>query len=488
VSTVQNVRRLRFIVPVLALVLAASLAGCGGGAGSSQGGGPPESSGYVPAGAPVYLYLNSDTGGSQWQTLDSLSKKFPNRQQLLAQIQSALQKHGIDWNSDVKPALGPEIGVGVLALGQATQAVGLTQPQDDAKFQALIKKLDASDPTSGATLVQKVGDWTAISNKQSSIDAAKQAHDGTSLADSSTFQSAMSELPDDALAKVYVDGAALTTALKQTAQGGSLSTLTGVPTWIAASLEAKDDGLALTAISTGQNQASVASYKPSLPDEIPAGAVLCISFSNLEDSINKLGTNPMVQSYLGRLESALGVTLDQVAALFRGEGAIYVRAGTPLPEVTIVLNQSNPLGAMATVDRLAKNASQGNVQTTVVDGVPTRRIQVSQFSLYYATFDGKLVITDSPTGISGLKDGGQKLSDDEVFKDAKSAAGMPDETKGFVYVNVKDAAPMVEGLSALGGSGIPPDVSANLEHVRSFLAYGSGSGDENRLDAFLQIR
>ena len=57
---------------------------------------------------------------------------------------------------------------------------------------------------------------------------------------------------------------------------------------------------------------------------------------------------------------------------------------------------------------------------------------------------------------------------------------MPDETKGFVYVNVKDLAPMIEGLSALGGSGIPPNVSANLEHVRSFLAYGSGSGDENR--------
>ena len=130
---------------------------------------------------------------------------------------------------------------------------------------------------------------------------------------------------------------------------------------------------------------------------------------------------------------------------------------------------------MATVDKLATSASHGNVQTTVVDGVPTEAASRSRSSrIYYATFDGKLVITDSPTGISGLKDGGQKLSDDQVFKDAKSAAGMPDETKGFVYVNVKDAAPMVEGLSALGGSGIPPDVSANLEHVRSFLAYGSG--------------
>ena len=488
-STVLKVRRLRFAVPV-AVLLAVLLAGCGGGSGvgSSQGGGPPDSSSLVPAGAPAYLYLNSDTGGSQWQTLDSLSKKFPNRQQLLAQLQSSLQKQGIDWNTDVKPALGPEIGLGVLVLGPATQAVGLTQPKDEAKFEALIKKLDASDPTSGATLVQKVGDWTAISNKQSSIDAAKQANDGTSLADDSTFQSAMSELPDDALAKVYVDGAALANALKQTAQGGSFSTFAGVPDWAAASLQAKDDGLALTAISKGQNQASLPSYKASLLDEIPSGALVCISFSSTEDSIRQLAANPAVQSYLGQIESALGVTLEQVAALFGGEGAIYVRAGTPLPEVTIVLNQSNPAAALATVDKLARSVSKGNVQTTVVDGVPARRVQVSQFSVYYALLGSKLVITDSPTGISGLKDGGQKLSDDQVFKDAKSAAGMPDETKGFVYVNVKDTAPMVEGLSALGGSGIPPDVSANLEHVRSFLAYGSGSGDENRFDAFLEIR
>ena len=195
-----------------------------------------------------------------------------------------------------------------------------------------------------------------------------------------------------------------------------------------------------------------------------------------------------MQSYLGQIESALGVTLDQLAALFRGEGAIYVRAGTPLPEVTIVLNESNPVGAMATVDRLAKSVSHGNVQTTVVDGVPDPARPGLAVLALLRHLRGKLVITDSPTGISGLKDGGQKLSDDQVFKDAKSAAGMPDETKGFVYVNVKDAAPMVEGLSALGGGGIPPDVSANLEHVRSFLAYGSGSGDENRFDAFLEIR
>jgi hypothetical protein len=490
------VRRSRLLLGVLGLLIAVLAAGCGGGGStaSSSGGGPPPSSDFVPVGAPAYVYVNSDTGGSQWQKLDALSKKFPDRQKLLQQIQSSLTKQGVDWKTDVEPALGPEVGIGVLNLSSAsqaaaaaTQAVGVTQPKDDAKFAALVKKLDASDPSSPATIVQKIGDWTAISDKQSSIDQANAAHDGTSLADSSTFQSAMSELPDDALAKVYVNGQALTKALKSSGAGSSLSTI-GTPDWVAAAVEAKDDGVALSAITKGGQQTQLSSYKASLLDDIPSGALLCVSFFNIESSIKKLGTNPSVQAYLGQLESALGVSLEQVAALFRDEGAIYVRAGTPLPEVTIVLKQSNPIGALATVDKLARSASQGNVSTTVVDGVPTRRVQVSQFSLYYAAFDGKLVITDSPTGISGLKDGGQKLSDDQVFKDAQSAAGMPDETKGFVYVNVKDTAPLVEGLSSLGGGGIPPDVSANLEHVHSFLAYATGSGDENRVDAFLEIR
>jgi hypothetical protein len=490
------VRRTRLVLVALALLVSALLAGCGGGGGgsgaSSSGGGTPDSSDFVPAGAPAYVYVNSDTGGDQWSTLDSLSKKFPNRQQLLTQIKTAMQQEGVDWETDVKPALGPEIGVGVLAIAGGGSAVGLMQPKDDAKFQALVKKLDSSDPTGGPTVTRKIDGWTALSDKASSIDAAAKAHDGASLADDSTFQSAMSELPDDALAKFYVDGQALKNALQNSAGGSSFSTFSGTPRFIAGALEAKDDGIAFSAVAKGGQQPETASYKPTLLDQIPSGALACVSFDNLGKSIDQLASNPVVQRYVGTIEQSFGVTLEQVADLFRGEGALYVRQGTPLPEITLALTTTDEQGVLATLDKLAERAAtglNGRVERTTIDGVAARRIALQQFALYYGAFDGKLVITDSPTGISGLKDGGDKLSDDPVFKDAKSAAGMPDETKGFIYVNVKDTVPLVENLAALaGGGGVPPDVSANLEHVRSFLAYASGSGDENRVDAFLQIR
>jgi hypothetical protein len=496
VSILWSVRRSRLLLGGLALVIALLVTGCGGGGGGSgasvSGGGTPESAGFVPAGAAAYVYANTDFGGDQWQTLDALSKKFPNRQQLLTQIQSALQKHGLDWNTDVKPALGPDLGLAVLSLATSPSPLAVTKPQDRAKLTALLAKLQASDPNAKPLLAETIDDWVGISDRQASLDAARAAHAGDSLADSSTFQGAMSELPDDALAKAYVDGVALNRALRASGKGSSLSTLTGVPAWIAASLVAKDNGIALAAISKGQNQAAPTSFKATLLDKVPSGALVYGGFDNLASAIDQLAQNPSVQSYLGQVEQSFGVTVAQLAALFKGEGAIYARPGTPIPEATIALKVDDEQTALATLDKLAARAAEGlhgQVQHQTIDGVEARRIQLPQFAIYYAAFDGLLVVTDSPTGITGLKDGGQKMSDDPVFKDVKDAAGMPDETKGFLYVNVKDTVPLVEGLSALGGGGqIPPDVSANLEHVRAFLAYGSGSGDENRLDAFLQVQ
>ena len=492
-----SVRRSRLLLGGLALILAVLVAGCGGGGGSSgassSGGGPPESAGFVPAGASAYVYANTDFGGDQWQKLDALSKKFPNRQQLIAQIQSALQKQGLDWNADVKPAFGPDLGLAVLSLATNASPLGVTKPQDEAKLKALLAKLQASDPSGKPPLTETIDGWTVISDRQASLDAAKAAHAGDSLADNSSFQTAMSDLPDDALAKAYVDGVALNRALRQSAQGSSLSTLTGVPEWIAASLEAKDDGLALSAISKGQNQAAPTSFKATLLDRVPSGALVYVGFDNLAQAIDQIAQNPAVQSYLGTVEQSFGVTLEQIGALFKGEGAIYARPGTPIPEATIALKVDDQQQALATLDKLAARAGEGlhgKVEHQTIDGVDARRLQLSQFAIYYAAFDGLLVITDSPTGITGLKDGGQKMSDDPVFTDVKDAAGMPGETKGFIYVNVKDTVPLVETLSAFGGGGgtIPPDVSSNLEHLRSFLAYASGSGDENRLDAFLQVQ
>ena len=90
-----------------------------------------------------------------------------------------------------------------------------------------------------------------------------------------------------------------------------------------------------------------------------------------------------------------------------------------------------PLRRRSTSSRNARRRTARRSETTTVDGVPTKRIQVCAVSIYYAVVDGKLVITDASAGSAASSGGGRKLADDPVFKDATSAAGMPDETDGL---------------------------------------------------------
>jgi hypothetical protein len=111
-----------------------------------------------------------------------------------------------------------------------------------------------------------------------------------------------------------------------------------------------------------------------------------------------------------------------------------------------------------------------------------------RFSIFYAAFDGKLVVTSSQTGITALRESGARLASDSAFKDATSSAGMPSSNSGFVYVNLKDSIPAIESLAQLSGQTIPSSVGGNLSPLRAFVAYGRSSGSEASFTAFLQVK
>jgi hypothetical protein len=157
-----------------------------------------------------------------------------------------------------------------------------------------------------------------------------------------------------------------------------------------------------------------------------------------------------------------------------------------------VLESSDEQKAMGTIDKLftslGATAMTQPCPTTDQGGVTMKCVTISSLAVHYGASDGKLFITTGPSAVSEYKSSGNKLADDTDFKDAKAAAGMPDSTGGFVYVNLKDTIPMIETLAGLGGSKVPPDVSANLDPLRSLLAWGAGSGDTRTFDVFLEIK
>ena len=64
---------------------------------------------------------------------------------------------------------------------------------------------------------------------------------------------------------------------------------------------------------------------------------------------------------------------------------------------------------------------------------------------------------------------------------------MPDQTSGFLYVNLKDSISLVEGLARLGGSTLPAEVVDNLRPPRTFIAWATLGETESSLTAFLEI-
>ena len=115
-------------------------------------------------------------------------------------LSDALGEAGLNWDDDVAPALGPELVV-VLPGGSA-QPVGLTQPDDEAKLEALLAKSDEK------LVSREVEGWTAIAESEAALDAYEKSLDEGLLSEQAAFTEAMAGLPEDALARFYVNGTA----------------------------------------------------------------------------------------------------------------------------------------------------------------------------------------------------------------------------------------------------------------------------------------
>src|SRR5919108_4002624 len=87
-----SMSRLAGLLAVLALVLA----GCGGttsdiGTGASD---------LVPGSAAAFIAVDTDPESSQWQTVDALANKFPDKQKGIDALKREMRKDKVDWDKD----------------------------------------------------------------------------------------------------------------------------------------------------------------------------------------------------------------------------------------------------------------------------------------------------------------------------------------------------------------------------------------------------
>lgn len=389
----------------------------------------------APANAAAFVAIDSDLGSSQWQAVDSLLAKAG----VLTQLQQGFeQQTGLSW-SDLQAAVGSEVDLVVLPGGAKPQLVLLTQPGDAAKLDALLAK-------AGSKVVSaQVNGWTAVSDAQTALDAVTGA--SQHLAGDATYQAATAKLSAGAFAQIYANGA----------EAGQLTSPLGLgPThlvWAAADVVASDGGVKLDGyLESDGTQPATQPYSAQLLDRIPSGALLAADFqAGHESDAAATSSNPLVQA-LGKLGRTLG-----------GETALYVTPSLPFPAVTLVTQASDPQAVLAAV---------GGAFGSYLHGL----------TLSHETVGGDLVVSTSQAAIDAFKGGGAKLSGDAAFQAAQAAAGMPAQTTGFVYVDLKDALPYVQSLLPGGGQ-------TSLGALGSFLAYGTGtSGDVSTFAAFLGVR
>ena len=456
------------------------LTGCAG-AKSGETGQIPESASLAPADALAYATVTTDEGSEQWQKAASLLERVPGlRDGLTSSVASGLRDQGVDWSADVRPALGPEL---VVVATAERQPIILVQPQDEAKLEAL---LDKTDPT---YVRGTVDDWEAVAQSQSALAAYRAALRSGSLEGVARFTDGFAALPADSLARVWLDTARLSKELGQVVEQASSEVDLGLD-WLAASLSARDDGLLLTLAMRTPGEGDTR-YEPELFADIPADAVAALSFGGTQGLLDRVQGNVPVDQLSKQVERFTGVPLERLVDSLRGEGALYVRKGSKLPEVTLVLAPADPDKTWATLNDLARKlAEQANGSVTVhtEDGREVRRVALGDFTVSFARLDEKTVIvTTGQDGIRTFASDGAKLVDSEAFTRAAEAIDMApgERTRGFVYVDVDGVLPLVEAAS--GASEVPADVKDVLSSLDSFVLQGTGEGDVAQLQGFLRL-
>ena len=480
--------KLKIITLGLLASLALLSAGCGGATTSSSS---PAGASLVRPDALAFVSIDSDLGSDQWKQIDTLSKKFPGRDLALSKLKQSFAKEQIDYNRDVEPALGSEVDV-VFASGATpddTAVVGLTKPKDAGKFKDLVKKLDATDTTGSPSVVRELSDgWYAIGDSNAQIDQVLKTGD-KSLADESAYNDANGKLPSSALAKAYVNGPKLGELIHKYSEGkgsGLAEATSGLDKldFVSASLSAESDGLQMHGAAQGSGAGELAGsgdYNSALLGETPGDALAFLTFR----TGNALGS--ALLSAEAPLEYALGVSVQELVQLFANESALYVRPGAVIPEVTLILQPKSTSTALATLDKLARRIARLGGGTLKGAGVE-KTIDFGAVAVHYGAKGDKVVITNAPTGVAQVGSSSNKLPDSADFKEAKSAAGLPDSNGGFMYIDLKNAIPLIEGFAGLAGENLPSTVTENLRPLRSFLAWSEGSGNTRTFDLFLEIK
>ena len=480
---------------LLCAFAAFAAAGCGGGGtGTAVSSGAAE---IVPENVAAYVTIDTDFDSAAWNRAQALLDRFPDKDDLLRELRKSFEDEGLSWERDVKPALGDEVDFAWIDFEDGgNRFVGVTKPKNVDKFNSMLES--GSDPAAH----EQIDGWTVFAEHQDEIDRFKQARDDEgSLEDDSVYSDATDGLPEDAIATAFVRGSNIQSRLDRAignagGPSGTTADQFGTLDAIGAAVTPESDGIRLDAALNGDLDLGGGDYRAELPDAVPAGAIMYLSFRNvgarLHDLIEAYGRlQPNFDQQRSQVETALGMRLDDVLDLLRGEGA-FALYPTPngAPTVLFAVRVDDEDKARRLIDKsaaLTQLGGSGEVRHIEIGSISATEFVVSGTTVYAAVSEGKLIVASARVALEGMGSDAKKLSDDSVYTAALEGASMPDETGGFLYLNLRTGLNWGFSYAEDQGSTIPEAWRNNLAPLRGLLLYSAKEGDSFKFSGFLGI-
>jgi hypothetical protein len=497
-------------------------------------GGPGSPASFVPADAPVYIDATTDDAGEQWGQALALANRFPAFQGLVADAEQELADEDITFD-DLRGVAGDRAAFAFLRLPDTEGQEGATPAETEDPFLAVVE-LEPGQGDAALDLFRKNeagldtpkgehagvdyyfnGDDTAVAVKddtlivasgEADLFAALDARDsGDGLSGVDRFKQTLDGLPTDTAATVYLDVASLFKALSaETPELEDLG-LAGIGENAAVGIgaQAEGEGVRLTGVAPNvPSGGGAGGFSPTLLDKVPDTAIAYLGFQDPASAIATgfgdaqgeaaEGLKQQVEFFSGQLQAALGVSTDDLAALFGGEAGVAVLPGGEFPGVVIMLKVDDAARAQRTLDKLrtgipqilgATGAGAGGRfrQVPLENGVKGWELPIMPgLSATYGIEGDVVYIGTSSEAIVQVQSPEKKLTDSARFTAATS--GLPDSLNGMVYIDAQQL------IGALRDAGIldelPTEIAENLGPLGGIAAWDV-PGDPPKFQAFVGV-
>jgi len=499
----------RAAIVLAALVTLLLLAGCGGGSGSND-----ELASLAPANAPVYVESVVRPEGAQRDAIDSLASRVGGIDDpgaaIVEQLDLLLSESRTDttYEDDIAPWLGERGALFVGSFGANPPFAAMFESTNTGATEDFLKKAAASSPgtkqetydgvpyyssgsgESGPVAIGVVGDFL-VAGTLGGFKASVDASQGDSLADSSSFASATSSVPDDNLGLGYVDGeqagkalsALPTDPLQATVVRSALQTLANGPVAFAVSATA-DTAAVDVSLPTGV----VAQLDGGeLVGQSPADAWLSVGFQNVGGVLgNVLGAAQAlrISALEDRIKSLTGVDpKDALSWMHNGHGFV---GGTSKKTIAIggVVGSTDPNASSKAVDSFRKRFGQdadaklGPPPHGADEGFSASAPESNQ-AIQVGQFGDQVVAALGPgQPAEDALNPRQPLADDPTFQGGIDALGSDSSPLAFVSLT-----PFFT-VAEKGGSASDPNYVAAKPYLRKldYLMVGTAR-DGNRSTA-----